>query len=73
MKLMYFINVFFCGFLFFSSIGLMVATFTMTDPSKEILGCLCIMFTAGMVGSYGYYSNAKELRNRINRMNQIKY
>ena len=73
MKLMYFINVFFCGFLFLSSIGLMVATFTMVDPSKEILGCLCILFATGMVGSYGYYSNAKDLRKRMNRINQIKY
>lgn len=67
MKNLYFINVFFCIFLFMSSIGIMVATFTLAEPSKEMLGCLCIMFTLGMLGSYGYYDNARELKTKLNK------
>jgi hypothetical protein len=70
MKTLYYINVFFCAFLFLASMGIMVATFTLANPSSEILGCMSILFTLGILGSYGYYSNAKDYRTKIN--NQIK-
>ena len=66
MRNFYFINVFFCGFLFLASIGIMVATFTIAEPSKELLGCMSIMFTMGMSGSYLYYTNAKDWKEKMN-------
>jgi hypothetical protein len=70
MKRYYQINVFFSVYLFLASMCIMVATFTLANPSKEILGCMCILFTSGILGSYCYYSNAKEWKAKIN--NQIK-
>lgn len=66
MKTLYYINVFFCAFMFMSSIGIMVATFTLANPSGEILGCMSILFTLGILGSYAYYSNAKDYKAKIN-------
>lgn len=66
MKNYYRINIFFSIYLFIASMCIMVATFTLANPSAELFGCMCIMFTAGMLGSYAYYSNAKDWKAKIN-------
>jgi hypothetical protein len=50
-----------------ASIGIMIAIFTLTLPSASLLGCLCMMFALGMLGSYGYYLNVIELKNKIKK------
>lgn len=67
MRNLYYISLFFCILLFMSSIGIVVAMFTLISPSAEMLGCLCIIFAIGMLGSYGYYLNLIELKNKIKK------
>lgn len=66
MRNYYIINIVLSAFLFLASMGIMVCTFTLANPSAEIFGFMCCMFTLGMLGSYGYYSNARDWKAKIN-------
>lgn len=66
MKPLFYINVFFSLFLFISSIAIMCMTWMFLEPSITNWGAMTTLFTAGMLGSYGYYSNARDMKAKIN-------